>query len=156
NAFGQGRPHAGPTDGRVEESTYPEEQIAYNLRRDAIAVLPRKKSILRIDFKYLGTMHRRLTVRSGTHNQADEFFPAPTVLHKFGREPIEQFGVRRRFAARAEVFAGQNEALLEEAFPDAVGRDAGRQRVIGLHDPLRKVEPRRRFGALLHGWQHRW
>ena len=55
------------------------------------------------------------------------------VGHEIGREPFEEFGMRRRFALGAEVFRRADESLAEEVLPDAVdhhaGHEAGRARI---------------------------
>ena len=47
-------------------------------------------------------------------------------LHEFGRQPVEQFRMRRPFALRAEIVERFREAGAEELAPHAVHEDARR------------------------------
>ena len=85
---------------------------------------------------------RRKRVRH--HEQLHELSSCPSRSSRIlGRQPVEQFGVARRLALRAEVVARLHQADAEELLPEPVDRDAGRQRVLGRHEPVRQVEPRR-------------
>ena len=55
--------------------------------------------------------------------------------------------MRRRFAGDAEVVGGLDEAGAEHFLPEAVDRDAGRQRVALVEEPLREAEAVPREGC---------
>src|SRR5262245_9459090 len=71
-------------------------------------------------------------------------FYAPAAFDELNRQPVEQFGMRRRFASRAEIFGGRYQPLAEILLPDAVNNDAGSQRIVPVHDPFSQAEPIRR------------
>ena len=47
-----------------------------------------------------------------------------------------------RLALQAKVFARFHEPHPEELLPEPVGRHAGRERMIGRHEPVGQIEPR--------------
>ena len=49
------------------------------------------------------------------------------LVHELDRQPVEQFGMRRRLALRAEVLARLDEAAAEQRFPEPVHRHARRR-----------------------------
>src|SRR5215470_9576806 len=71
-------------------------------------------------------------------------FYAPAAFDEFNRQPVEQFGMRRALASRAEIFGRRYQSLSEILLPDAVDNDARGQRVVPVHDPFRQAEPVRR------------
>ena len=60
------------------------------------------------------------------------------MFAQFGREPVEQFGVRRLLAHLAEVVRRADEAAAEVPLPDAVGDHSPGERVVGSREPLRQ------------------
>ena len=56
-------------------------------------------------------------------------FHVPVGADEFGREPVEQFGIRRPFALHAEVLNGLHDADAEELLPEAIHIYTGRERV---------------------------
>ena len=68
-------------------------------------------------------------------------FYAPAVVHEFARQPIEQFRMRRRFAARADVFRSREQALAEVRLPDAVHDDPRGRRTAPVHEPAGEAKP---------------
>jgi hypothetical protein len=69
-------------------------------------------------------------------------FHAPAARDELGGQPVEQFGVRRRFAHLAEVARRAHDALAEVMLPDAVHHHPRREGVIGRDEPLGKTTPR--------------
>ena len=69
-------------------------------------------------------------------------FNAPSRIHELAGEPVEQFGMRRFFAARPEVFRRIREAEAEVSLPDAIHERAGRGRRFAVHQPFGEREPR--------------
>ena len=56
-------------------------------------------------------------------------FDAPALRNEFTGEPIEQFGMRRSRATRAEIARSGDETPAEMMLPDAVDQDAGGERI---------------------------
>ena len=53
---------------------------------------------------------------------------APAAVHELDGQPVEQLGMRRRLALRAEVFAGRHEPGAEIGLPDPVDERPRRRR----------------------------
>ena len=66
------------------------------------------------------------------------------VLDELDGQPVEQLGVRRRLALRAEVLAGRDEAGAEVGLPDAVDERARGRRRLRIDEPPRERQARRR------------
>jgi len=75
---------------------------------------------------------------------------APAILDEAPREPVEQPGMRRLVAQRAEVVGGGDDSLSKMPAPHAVGHDARRERVLAAGHPARELET-----AALLRWQDR-
>ena len=60
----------------------------------------------------------------------------PAARDELGGEPVEQFGMRRVAAHRAEVVRRGDDALAEVVLPESIDDDAGRERVIGTREPF--------------------
>ena len=73
-------------------------------------------------------------------NALHEPLHIPAVLDELHRQPVEQFGVHRQLALRAEVRAGFYEAHAEELLPNAVDRHARGERVLAVHQPIGEIE----------------
>src|SRR5499426_1930560 len=68
-------------------------------------------------------------------------FYAPPTFDELDRQPVEQFGMGRGLASRAEIFGRRYQSLSEILLPDAIDDDAGGQGVISVDDPFRQAEP---------------
>ncbi|MCG3163389.1 MAG: hypothetical protein JMDDDDMK_04795 [Acidobacteria bacterium] len=68
-------------------------------------------------------------------------FYAPTAFDEFDCKPVEQFGMRRQFATRAEIFGRRHQTLSEVLLPDAIDDHARGERVVFVHDPFRQSQP---------------
>ena len=60
-----------------------------------------------------------------------QFLDRPAVVHERRGQPVEQLGMRRRFAAQTEIARRAHQTGAEVVQPDAIDHDAGRQRIIG-------------------------
>ncbi len=69
-----------------------------------------------------------------------------------GREPVEQLGMARRFAAEPEVGRRRDDSPAEVVLPDPVDHHAGRQRIVGSRQPVRQLEPAARVRRN-RGWR---
>ena len=81
---------------------------------------------------------RTLAVRCRSHNQFVQRFQAPTLVHEFSSQPIQQVGVRRRGSRLAKVSGRCHQAFAKVILPDTVHHNTRRQRMVGLDQPARK------------------
>src|SRR5262249_40626313 len=92
-----------------------------------------------------------LLVRGARHDELVDRLELPTVLDEFASEVVEQFGMRGRFALRAEVVRRADEALAEVVLPESV-HDHTREQVprtaLAVRHPVRERDARRFRGAL--------
>ena len=56
------------------------------------------------------------------------------------RQPVEELGVGGLFAEDPEVVARRDDTPAEMPLPNAVDRDAGRQRIVRTGDPTPELE----------------
>src|SRR4051812_25792667 len=71
-----------------------------------------------------------------------EMFETPVVLHEIAREPIEQFGMRRRVALHSEIFRRAHETGAEVSEPNAVYHHARSGWGLLIGEPFREGEAR--------------
>ena len=64
-------------------------------------------------------------------------------------QPIEQFGMRGTPAHVAEVAGSIDDARAEMVVPEAIGQNAGRQRIVGMRDPLGQLQPPLPLGRIV-------
>ena len=88
-----------------------------------------------------GRSARRLPVGRRGHDQPVHRLEAPAPVDELGGQPVEQLGMARRRALRAEVLVGLDEPPAEVRLPEPVDRDPGRQRVLRVDQPAGQVEP---------------
>ena len=88
------------------------------------------------------------------HERPQQRLHAPALLDELDRQPVEQLGVRRRRAHRAEVLARLDEAAPVQRLPEAVDHHARGQRVVAADQPARQAEAIRRQ-VVGHGRQRR-
>src|SRR6185436_7692842 len=96
---------------------------------DAEARPAREPAVVGIALAQLARHARRLPVRRRGQDQSLELLHAPAARDELEREPVEELGMRRALALRAEVLARRDEPAPEDALPRAVDEDARRQRV---------------------------
>ena len=68
-------------------------------------------------------------VGAAEHDRADELLHRPAVAHELHGERVEQFGMARLLAGRAEIIRRAHEALAEEMQPDAIHQHARGERI---------------------------
>src|SRR5436190_11146375 len=74
------------------------------------------------------------------------------LLTELDGQPIEQLGMRRIIPLGAEVAEAANDAVAEYLRPEAIDRDARRERMLGADEPARQAEA---IGGAVCGRQHR-
>ena len=82
---------------------------------------------------------RRLAVGRRVDDQPMQVLEAPAVVHELDGQPVEQLGMRRRLALRAEVLAGRDDAGAEVRLPDAVDQRSRRGRRPAVDQPARRT-----------------
>ena len=60
----------------------------------------------------------------------------PAVAHQFARQPIEKFGVRRRFTGLSKITRRANEAFTKMMLPDAIHHHARSEGIRVRSDPF--------------------
>ena len=117
-----------------------EHGVAKLLCFEAAPFKPPKSPVVGIRLKHgLVHAHGGLVCR-GIHDEPVHGLDRPIGFDKFCRKPIKQFRMERQFAQVAEVVHGANNAFAEMSLPNAVDHDPCRQGVIGLRDPLGKLQ----------------
>ena len=66
---------------------------------------------------------------------------APALVDQATRQPVEQFGMAGRLGAEAEVAGRADQPGAEVVHPDPVDPDARRQRIGGVDDRPRQLQP---------------
>ena len=74
-----------------------------------------------------------------------QLFLTPAGIHEFDRQPVEQFGMRRPLALRAEIFGRAHDSSAEITRPDSIDRHARGQGVVARDQPARERESIRRL-----------
>ena len=64
-----------------------------------------------------------------------QLFQAPAAFHELDCQPIEQLGVRRRFALHAEILTGGHQTRAEIGLPDAIDDSSRRRRRTPIDQP---------------------
>jgi hypothetical protein len=77
----------------------------------------RQQPVFRVFGALLRRRAARLPVGLRRHDQAVQFLERPALFLKFDREPVQQFGVRRRVTLVAEVLRRADDPLPEEQPP---------------------------------------
>ena len=77
----------------------------------------------------VGIDEGRLAIGGREDHQPLNRFQMPAIGDELGGEPIEQFGMRRVAAHRAEIVRRGDDALAEVILPEAIDDDAGRERI---------------------------
>src|SRR5438067_4633287 len=116
-----------------------------------------EEPVVRVSLQALPRSGTRLLIRAREHQEPMQGFDGPSVFDEAMGEPVEQLGMRRRFAQPAEITRRANEALPEVMLPKTVDQDAGRQGMIRGGQPTGQFKPtasRKGFGGIPAG-EHR-
>ena len=84
---------------------------------------------------------RRLPVSRRGHDELVQPLQLPAVLDEVVRQPVQQFGMRRTLAHRAEVRRRADQAMTEMMKPDAVHQHTRHQRIRPCRQPSRIGQP---------------
>ena len=68
-------------------------------------------------------------------------FVAPAAANEFVGEPVEESRVRGALTLRVEITRRRHDASTEEVVPEAIHHDPCRERVLGIHEPIRQRTP---------------
>src|SRR6266699_1136694 len=66
---------------------------------------------------------------------------APTPLHEFDRQPVEQLRMRGASALRAEILGRLDDAASEKLLPEAIHGGARGERIVLANQPACEAEP---------------
>src|SRR5262245_28816652 len=97
---------------------------------------PRKQSVFWINGEFFRCHCGRLSIRRAKQDLLLQRLDVPATLNQLAGEPIEKLRMARRFALRAKILAGLDEANTEELLPDAVDGNPREQWMIGSDQPL--------------------
>ena len=142
-AVGLIRLRAAPADLPIQQATHPESVVANHLGIQPPAALSCEKSIVRIAQSQIGRINGSLSVRAGQHHQLDHVFDIPSAVDELDGQPVEQFGMVRRFALCSEIFEAARQTSPVEQLPQPVDEDARGERVVARGQPVREVQPSR-------------
>src|SRR5439155_1364384 len=79
-----------------------------------------EQAIIGIDLGFLRIERGVLEISRTGHDEPVQRFQCPTSIHELAREPLEQFRMRRQFAANAEIVHRADESLCKMMLPNAV------------------------------------
>ncbi len=95
-----------------------------------------------------GSPAARHLVGIGQHDQPMQRLEMPAVGDQFGGQPIEQFGMGRLVALKAEIAGRANDPAAKVILEMPIGHHAGRHRVVFRGDPVgQHRSPAAGFGA---------
>ena len=127
-------------DFRAEETAERERLIAQNFGVEAEARGAGEQFVFRIKREQFRRDVGILAIGAGGDEQANEGFYVPAGAHELAGEPVEQLGMRRGIALRAEIAGRADEAGTKELLPKTIGDDARGERVFRINEPTREVE----------------
>jgi len=90
----------------------------------------------------LGRRTLGLPVDRRGHDQAVDVLDAPSFFDELARQPVEQVGMGRALAARAEILGRLHQADAEMLLPEPIDDDACRERMSRRRKPLGKLRAR--------------
>ena len=96
----------------------------------------------------IGSGHGSALVSGGSDDEAMDGLDAPILGNEFSGEPIEELGVGWWGALGAVVVFRFDQTRAKILLPDAVDHHASSERVGGIEEPARQIEP--------IGWAARW
>ena len=124
----------------VEQAGDGERLIADHLGRQAYARTARQQAIFGVALAQRRGGLRLLPVGGGRHDEALHRLDVPAGADEFGGEPVEQFGMARRFALGSKILGGLHQAGAEVGLPVAVHRYARGEGMVRIGEPLREAE----------------
>ena len=144
--------HGLPADLRVQRIADREQRVADLLGFQTLNVRPPQQPVLRVDQLGLGFGNWRLGIRghlidTRIQHQAVHLLDAPTLFDESPCQPVQQFGMRRLAAERAEVLRRADEAGSKMPAPQAVDHHPRGERMLAAGHPPRELQS----SALLRG-----
>ena len=133
--------HGRPADFFDQQPRHRERLIADHFSREPEARAAREEPVLGIALQERGRAHRGLPVGRARDDQAEQLLHIPAALDESHGEPVEQVGMRRHFALRAEIARRRDQSLAETLEPSPVHLDARGQGMARRSEPPREPEP---------------
>ena len=145
NGFGKDRClERGAEHFRIQRAADGEHGVAQDLGFDPLRTATPEQAIVRINGGLGSVEGGVLEINRTGHDQPVQRFQFPTALHEFVRQPFQQFRMRGRVAAHAEIVDRANQTLTEMMLPDAIhhhSRDQRARAVLGIGHPFRQGAP---------------
>src|SRR5262249_12405540 len=130
------RVNAGAEHLAVQFTADREDAVSQRFGFKAVGIHPPAQAGFRVPGGGPRIERTRVAVGVREQYQSMRRLPAPTALHEFGREPVEQLWMAGTVSGRPEIARRLHDAFAEMVLPDAIDGHAGRQRVVGAGDPF--------------------
>ena len=118
-----------PAGARLEVAAQRQDRVAQAFGVEPAAVEVGEPDVLRVLRLGATAVHARHLVRPRQQDPPVQGLDRPAVGDEPAGQPVEQLGVRRGLAPRAEVAGRGDDAPAEVVLPDAIDQHPGRQRV---------------------------
>jgi hypothetical protein len=120
---------AGAEERAVESAGEGEDRVADGLGFEAADGHVVEELVLGVERPGVVVGTAGHAVGAGEDHEAVQVLDRPAASDELGGEVVEELGVGRGLAHRAEVVGGADEAFAEVVLPDAVDHDAGEEGV---------------------------
>ena len=135
------RVHARPIHLAVELAAGGQHRVADHFDLEPAVGHAPQQAVVGVDAGEARIVVGAEPVGAAGQDQAVKCLQAPAVLDEPVGQPVEQLGMGRRLAHRAEVARGSHQADAEVVLPDPVDDHASRQGVGRVDQPVRQGEP---------------
>ena len=133
---------AGPADVRIQQARDEQRIVPHEFRFQPARRLRGQQPVGRVRLSDFRPRVRALPIGRRHHHQFHHVLEVPTAVHELDGKPVEQFGVDRPLALRAEVVHHRGNSRAEKLLPQPVHDRARRERVVTRHQPLRQIQAR--------------
>ena len=124
----------------LEQAGDRQRLVAQHFGREATARAACQQAVLRIAFGERRTDRGRLLIGRRRNEQLEHALGIPAAIAIVDRQPIEQLGMRRGFALRAELLGRFDDADAEQLLPQAIDGHARGERIVGVDEPIGQAE----------------
>src|SRR5205814_854370 len=108
----------------VEPAAGGKKGVPHLLEVEPPAIHSPHEAIVWVELTIFGVILIVLLIRVGEQDQSVQLLERPAVLDEVRGKPVQQLGVRRSLAARAEVTGCAHDSLAEVTQPDAIDHHA--------------------------------
>ena len=131
-------PFAGTADGEVEFVRGGEDEVAVAVGVEAQAIHAPEQTVVAVELCCVVAVLADLAIGGAGDDEAMQMFQGAGAVAQFGREPVEQFRMRRCAAHAPEITRGVADAATEMIMPHPVSDAAPGERVLVIGDPIRE------------------